>query len=133
MDVLTTIHQFTGYAVTLAVLVVALLAFGRARDAREFTPGPYVLAAVLLDVQVLIGLAIYGMNQYWEHPSALLRYAHPLLALAALAAAHIGVRRGRNQQMAVDAHQAAGRGLLIALVLVFGAVMTATLGTRGLV
>jgi hypothetical protein len=60
------------------------------------------------------------------------RYVHPVLALLALVVAHAGIKRGRGQQMAVEAHQAAGRGLLIALILVFGAVMTATVGVRGL-
>lgn len=131
MEVVTTIHQLTGYVVAVVVLVAAAVAFGRARDAREFTPGPYVAAVVLLDLQVLVGLTIYGMDQYWEHPSALLSYAHPALALIALAAAHIGLKRGRGQQMAVDAHRAAGRGLLIALVFVLGAVVASTLGVRG--
>ncbi|MFA9445376.1 hypothetical protein [Egicoccus sp. AB-alg6-2] len=133
MDVVTTIHQFTGYVVAAVVLVAVVAAFGRARDAREFAAGPYVAAAVLLDIQVLVGLVIYGMGQYWDHPSALLRYVHPVLALLALVAAHVGVKRGRRQQMAVDAHQAAGRGLLVALVLVFGAVMASTLAVRGIV
>lgn len=132
MDVLTTIHQFTGYVVAIVVLVAAAVAFGRARDAREFTAGPYVLAAVLLDIQVLLGLAVYGMDGYWEHPSMLLRYVHPVLALLAVVSAHVGLRRARGQQMAVDAHQAAGRGLVIALILVFGAVMTSTMAVRGI-
>ncbi|MFA9428851.1 hypothetical protein [Egicoccus sp. AB-alg2] len=132
MDVLAAIHQGTGYLVAVIVLVVAGVAFGRARDAREFTPGPYAFAAVMLDLQVLLGLAVYGMGQYWEHPSALLRYVHPVLAVLALVAAHLGVKRGRRQRMAVAAHQAAGRGLVVALVLAFGAVLTATVGARGI-
>lgn len=133
MDVLTTIHQFAGYVVALVVLVAAVVAFGRARDAREFTAGRYVAASVLLDIQVLIGLAVYGMDGYWEHPSMLLRYVHPALALVALVAAHVGIKRARGQQMAVDAHHAAGRGLVLALILVFGAVMTSTLAVRGII
>jgi hypothetical protein len=101
VDLLATIHQYTGYAIVLVVLVLAVLGFGRAKDAREFTPGPYVIGAVLLDIQVLAGLVLYGMGGYWEHPSALVRYLHPRLALLALVAAHVGVKRARGQQMAV--------------------------------
>ncbi|GGI04477.1 hypothetical protein [Egicoccus halophilus] len=133
MDILTTIHQFAGYVIALVVLASATAAFGRAHDAREFTAGPYVAAAVLLDVQVTLGLVIYGVGGYWDHASPLLRYVHPLLAVLALVAAHVGVRRGRAQRMAAEAHQAAGRGLLVALVLVFGAVMASTVGVRGLI
>jgi len=132
VEILTRVHQGLGYVVALAVLTVVVVAFTQARDAREFTPGAYVAAAVLLDIQVLGGLVIYGMGQYWEHDSALLTYVHPTLAILALVAAHVGVKRARGHRMAVDAHQAAGKGLLIALVLVFGAVMAATLGVRGI-
>ena len=134
MDVLIATHQGTGYLVAVIVLVVAAMAFGRARDAREFTPGPYVLAAVSLDLQVLLGLAVYGMGGFFgEGVSPLVQYVHPVLAILALVTAHVGLKRARRQQMAVAAHQAAGRALVLALVLVFGAVLTATVGARGLV
>ena len=63
---------------------------------------------MLLDIQVLLGLAVYGMDGYWEHPSVLLRYVHPALALLALVVAHVSIKRARGQQMAFDAHQAPG-------------------------
>jgi hypothetical protein len=128
VDVLATIHQYTGYAIVLVVLVLAVLGFGRAKDAREFTPGPYVIGAVLLDIQVLAGLVLYGMGGYWEHPSALVRYLHPALALLALVAAHVGVKRARGQQMAVDAHRGAARALVLALLLVVAAIGAVSVG-----
>jgi hypothetical protein len=129
VEVLATIHQYTGYAVALVVLGSAVVAFGKAKDAREFTPGPYVLAAVLLDIQVLVGLVLYGGQQVWamDEPSALLAYVHPAVAVLALVSAHVGIKRARGQRMAVDAHRAAGRGLVIALLLVLAAIASSSL------
>lgn len=125
-NALETIHQFTGYAVGLVVLISAFAAFGRAKDAREFSPGPYVLAVVLLDIQVLLGLALYGMGGYWDAAPAI-AYVHPSLALLALVVGHLSLRRARGHRMAVDAHRTAGRGLVIALVLVAAAIVVATI------
>jgi hypothetical protein len=130
VELLATIHQYVGYAIVLVVLVSAGLGFGRAKDAREFTPGPYVAGAVLLDIQVLAGLILYGIGSYWEHPSALVRYLHPALAILALVAAHAGLKRARRQQMAVDAHRGAARALVLALVLIVAAIGVVSVGVR---
>jgi hypothetical protein len=130
VELLATIHQYVGYAIVLVVLVSAGLGFGRAKDAREFTPGPYVVGTVLLDIQVLAGLILYGIGSYWEHPSALVRYLHPALAILALVAAHAGLKRARRQQMAVDAHRGAARALVLALVLIVAAIGAVSVGLR---
>jgi heme A synthase len=124
-DTLFEIHRGVGYVVALVVLVSALMAFSRAKDAREFSKGPYVGAMVLVDIQVLLGLVLYGVDGYWE-ADAMIAYVHPLLALGALGAGHALVGRARKQQMAVEAHRTAGRGLVIAFVLVLAAVVVAT-------
>jgi hypothetical protein len=130
VELLATIHQYVGYGIVLVVLVSAGLGFGRAKDAREFTPGPYVVGTVLLDIQVLAGLILYGIGSYWEHPSALVRYLHPALAILALVAAHAGLKRARRQQMAVDAHRGAARALVLALVLIVAAIGAVSVGVR---
>jgi hypothetical protein len=130
VELLATIHQFVGYAIVLVVLVIAVMGFGRAKDAREFTPGPYVLATVLLDIQVLAGLILYTIGSYWEHDSALVTYVHPGLALLALITAHVGLKRARRQQMAVDGHRGASRALLLALLLIVGAIGAISVGIR---
>jgi hypothetical protein len=43
---------------------------------------------------------------------------HPVLAVAALCVGHALLSRAKGTQMAVDAHRTAGRGLLLALLLV---------------
>ena len=126
-DMLFQIHMWFGYVVAAVVLVSAALGFGRANDAREFAKGPYSGAMVLLDIQVLLGLVLYGMAQYWE-ADPLIAYVHPTLALVALAAGHAMVGRARKQQQVVDAHRTAARGLLTALVFVAAAIVVAVIG-----
>lgn len=118
-------HRGLGYLLVLVLLVTIVLAFGKARDAREFTAGPFVGATIFLDVQVLLGLAYYGIERYWENPSAMIAYVHPALALTALVVAHIALRKARAEAMAVAAHRKVARGLIISLVLVVAGVAVA--------
>ena len=124
-DVLVGIHPWLGYLVSLVMLVTAYMAFGRAKDAREFMPGPFVGAMVLLDIQVLLGLVIYALGAAWES-RAEIAFVHPVLAILALAVGHAALKRARAERMAVDAHRTAGRGLIGALVLVLLSIAVAS-------
>ncbi len=127
VDILFEAHRGVGYLVVVVLLVSAWLASGRAKDAREFSKGPYAGAMVLLDIQVLLGLVLYGVAQSWE-ADPLIAYVHPVLALVALGVGHALVGRAGKQQQVVDAHRTAGRGLVAALVLTVAAVVVATIG-----
>lgn len=118
---LLTLHPWLGYLVSLVLLLVALTAFRRAKDAAEFRPGMYVAAMVLLDILVLTGLIIYGVTGAWDARPEI-AYLHPTAALVALAVGHALLGRAKRTQMAVDAHRSAGRGLLAALVLLLVAI-----------
>ncbi|MEX0952980.1 MAG: hypothetical protein WDZ26_04035 [Nitriliruptoraceae bacterium] len=120
-DVLLQIHPWFGYAVSLAVLVVAVMTFSRARDSREFLPGPIVGALVALDIQVLLGIVLYGMGGAWDARPEI-AYLHPLIAIIALGVGHASLKRAKGHQMAVEANRTAARGLVIALLLVFVAI-----------
>lgn len=119
-ELLLTIHPWLGYLVTVVVLVVAFMAFGRAKDAREFVATPFSVAMILLDVQVLLGIVLYGVGGYWDldvtRPE--IAFVHPALGLLALIIGHAGLRRARREQMAVDAHRKIGRALVTAFVVV---------------
>lgn len=120
------IHRGFGYLVAVALLVSALLAFGRAKDAREFSKGPYTGVVVALDIQVLLGLVLYGIDGYWD-ASPLIAYVHPALALVALGLGHAMVGRASRHQQVVDGHRTAGRGLMLALVFVLAGIVVATI------
>ncbi|MEX0868197.1 MAG: hypothetical protein WD011_00860 [Nitriliruptoraceae bacterium] len=120
-SLLQTVHPWLGYIMVAALLVAAAVAFNRAKYAREYRPGVFVLVMVAVDVQVLLGLLIYGLTSSWESRPEI-AYLHPLVGLVALGAGHAALRRARNEQMAVDANRAAGRGMLATLVLILIAI-----------
>lgn len=117
-DTLFTIHRISGYVVFVVVLIAAFAAFNRARNAQAFEAAVFSVTAVLLDIQVLLGIALYGSGQYWEGDAPLIQYVHPIVMLVALVAAHVGLGRARREQMAADAHRLVGRWFVIATVLV---------------
>lgn len=117
-DTLFTIHRISGYVVFVVVVIAAFAAFNRARNAQAFEAAVFSVTAVLLDIQVLLGIALYGSGQYWEGDAPLIQYVHPIVMLVALVAAHVGLGRARREQMAADAHRLVGRWFVIATVLV---------------
>ena len=119
------IHRWLGYLVALVVLAAAFVAFSRARDGREFDGSPYRLAMGLLTLQLLIGLALYGIGGYWEGRPEI-AYVHPVLAIVAVGVGHALVGRARKQQPAAEAYRSAGLGLVLALVFVVLAIGVAS-------
>jgi hypothetical protein len=114
---LADVHPWLGYLVSVVVLGAAMIAFRSAKDASEFRPGPYSLAMVLLDIHVTLGIVLYAVGGYWDARPEI-AYLHPVLALAALGVGHALLARAKRTQMAVEAHRTAGRGLLLALLLI---------------
>lgn len=119
------VHEWLGYLVSIVLLVTIFVAYRRAREMREFRPQAFVFVAIALDVQVLLGILRYALDGFWSD-RAEIAYIHPVLALAALAVAHVFLRRARSAKMAVDANRLAGRGMLIALLLVIAAIGVAS-------
>lgn len=124
-DVLFTVHQFLGYALSVAVLLTASVAFGRAKNGQEFTAGLYRAVFGVLTLHVLLGIALYATRQAWDGVP-LIAYVHPALGVLALGIGQAMLGRARRTQMAVDAHRLAGRGLLVTLVLILGAIGVAS-------
>lgn len=124
-DLLFTVHQALGYLVSVVVLATAVTAFGRAKNAQEFTSGLYRAAFGLLTLQVVFGILLYGLDGYWN-AAPMLAYVHPILGVAALGAGQAMLGRARKTQMAADAHRLAGRGLVVALVLILAAIGVAS-------
>jgi hypothetical protein len=117
---LRTVHSNLGYLVVLVVLVAAAVAL-RA-PAQPPVSRLSSLTMVLLDVHVTIGIVLYVVGAYWTSDDALLAYAHPLLAVAALGVGHAGLARARRAGSA----RVAGQGLMGAFGLVVAAVFVAS-------
>jgi hypothetical protein len=125
VQTLLVVHQWTGYLVTVLVLLAAFVAFGRAKDAREFEPGLFRAVFALMALQIVLGLVLYAVDGYWDAPP-LIAYVHPALAVLAIGIGQMLLGRARKTQMAVDAHRLAGRGLLLSFVFVVAAVGVAS-------
>lgn len=121
LSTLSLIHTNLGYLVFLVVLVATLLAF------RSGTPDAPVtrltsLSMVLLDIHVSVGIVFYVVGQWWA-ADLLIAVVHPVLAIAALAAGHIGIGRARRERNP----RLAAVGLAGALVLVTAAIGVASI------
>lgn len=125
LEILLLSHRYTGYVVSVLVLVAALIAFKRAKDGREFEAGLFRGTYILLSLQVLLGIVLYGLDGYWN-AAPLIAYVHPVLGIVALGAGQALLGRARKTQMAADAHRLAGRGLVISLVFVLAAIGVAS-------
>ncbi|MFA9445548.1 hypothetical protein [Egicoccus sp. AB-alg6-2] len=129
-EVFTTAHQLLGYLVALVVLAFAVVGFAE-RRATAYEARMFVIPAIAIDVQVLGGLAIYTIGGYWDHPSWLVRILHPLLAISALVVTHVMIARARRADAVLAARRTASIGLLLALMLIAGAIAAVSAGVRG--
>lgn len=120
-DVLFQVHRALGYGISVLVLIAAFVAFGRAKNGQEFTAGLYRGVYGLLALHVLLGIVLYAVLGSWD-TEALVAYVHPVLGVIALGAGQALLGRARRMQMAADAHRAAGRALVVTLVLVLAAI-----------
>jgi heme A synthase len=113
---LSAIHSNLGYLVFLVVLVATLLAF------RPRADGPPVsrltsVTMILLDIHVTLGIILY-LTGGWYTADILVSVAHPVLALAALGAGHVGIGRARREHNP----RLAAKGMAAALVLITAAI-----------
>jgi heme A synthase len=115
-DVLQLIHTNAGYLVFVILLVATFLAF-RTADGAPPVSRLTSLTMVLLDIHVTIGIILYVVGE-WYGASFLVAVAHPVLALAALAAGHVGIGRARRESNP----RLAATGMAAALVLVTAAI-----------
>ena len=124
-NILQDVHPWIGYVTSVVLLVTALVAFKRAKDAREFNAGVFSAALGLLEFQFLLGIVLYAIGRYWEAAPEL-AYIHPALALLAVGLGRSMLGRAKKTQMAVEAHRKAGRALIFALVFTLLAVGVAS-------
>lgn len=114
--VLQLIHTNVGYLVYVLVLVATVLAFRTAAGAppvSRFT----LLTMVLLDIHVSLGIVLYVVGGYYG-ANLLVAVAHPVLAIAALGAGHVGIGRARRE----SSPRLAATGMATTLVLITAAI-----------
>jgi hypothetical protein len=99
MDVLVSIHSLLRWVVlaaALVALVVAALAWlGSATTDRQGRLATLIFV-VSIDVQVIVGILIYLLGNFWLYPNTQIRIEHPVMMLLALAVSHLAAARARR-------------------------------------
>jgi heme A synthase len=119
-DVLQLVHTNAGYLIYVVLLVATLLAFRTGEGVPPVSRFSSV-TMVLLDIHVTLGIVLYLVGG-WYGASFLIAVAHPVLAIAALGAGHVGLGRARRESNPRNA----AKGLAAALVLVTAAIGVAS-------
>lgn len=123
MSTLVTVHSLYRWVVLGALLLAAAYGFVRFAQRSGWNAGsdrPVALTAVLLDLQVALGIVLWIGQRTWEGGVYFLAI-HPGVMLAGLAVAHVAVARARRRR-ARASFLIAGVGLLVALALVVAGV-----------
>ena len=125
MQILLGLHSLWRWVV-LIVVVVALIRgiVGWVRG------GPWtgtdrtlsLLTTSAIDIQVVIGLLLYGVAQAWKGQTAFIAYLHPLIMIVALVIVHLASARAKRLDSPVARHRTFTIGLIVALVLITGAI-----------
>ena len=121
MDALVSIHSVLRWVVLLAAVVslAVALAGWLGSSAPERTTRQAMLAyAVSLDIQVLIGIVIWVLGNYWQSNIRQFKFEHPLTMLVALIVAHVAAARARRAHGPVAAARVRAIGTAVSLVLI---------------
>lgn len=134
MDLTSTLadgHRLLGYLVLAGLVGSTGLALTRDRAGAAYEDGLPKLVGLLLAIQVLFGLMLYGAGGYWD-VGAGVAYAHPVLMIGAVGLA--GAATARARRAAEDAEvDGGGWGEIarlhgIATLVVVGGILTAMSG-----
>ena len=121
MDTLVSAHSLLRWFVLLAALaaIVVTLVGWVGPGLPEATTRRTMLAyAIILDVQVLLGIVIWVTGNYWAGGGHQFQLEHPLIMLIALAVAHIAAARARRASSAFRAARIRAIGVIVSLALI---------------
>lgn len=123
MDTLVTIHSLYRWLVLVALVAggaAGILANARGRDWDRGADRPYALVAVLVDIQIGLGIVLWLFGRGWEK-GLFFAAIHPITMLLAVGVVHAAVARARALASR-RSHLVAGVGTLVALALVIAGI-----------
>lgn len=120
METLVEVHSGVRWLVLLALLAGAVVGIYRARVGASWEPGVFQIGVIALDIQVLIGIVIWIIDDAWSE-TFFYKIIHPGFMLIALAVAHVGLvlAKRRNDDRS---NMLAGGSFILALVLITAAI-----------
>ncbi len=99
MPAILTLHSIWRWVVLLAsaaAIIKALVGWFGQQAWAEWDDRLGMFYTLAIDIQVLLGLILYIVEQRWRGPDPFFTYIHPLVMIIALALAHIGRSRTRK-------------------------------------
>lgn len=124
MGAIVGLHSLWRWVVLIVVtvaLVRGLIGWLRGGDWTSGDRTLALLATTAIDIQVLIGLLVYGMRQHWQS-GPFLAYVHPTVMIIALIVAHIFSARAKRATTPVAKHRTLAIGLLVTMFLITAAI-----------
>lgn len=103
--------------------LVAGVGLGVSRHLKReaWQPNLFTAVVAVLDIQVLLGAAIYIVDDGWDQ-GTFIGLIHPLVMIAAVAVAHVGMVWARNDATSEQANRIIGYSLFVSLILVILAI-----------
>lgn len=92
LEVLVDGHRWLGYLMFVLVIASVVVAMVRARNTARYDEGLPRLVGLVLALQVVYGLVVYGIGGYWD-AAPLQAYVHPLLMVGAVGLAGVATAR----------------------------------------
>src|SRR5262245_53999743 len=92
MDFLVGLHSLWRWVVLIAVVVAFVRGVVGWLRGGAWTENDRTLVLVttsVLDIQFLLGLAVYTIGKFWQKDDAFQAYIHPLVMIAAIIVVHV--------------------------------------------
>lgn len=124
MGALVGVHSLWRWVVLIVMtvaLVRALIGWLRGGDWTSGDRTLALLATTTIDIQVVLGLLVYGIRQHWQS-GPFLAYVHPAVMIIALIVAHIFSARAKRASTPVAKHRTLAIGLFLTLFLITAAI-----------
>jgi hypothetical protein len=125
MQVLLGLHSLWRWVVLIVVVVAlirGIIAWARGGPWTRADRTLGLLTTSAIDIQVVLGLLLYGISQYWKGQSTFIAYIHPLVMIVALVIVHLANVRAKRLDSPIARHRTFTIGLIIALLLITAAI-----------
>ena len=127
MQTLVGLHSLWRWVVLLVVVIAFVRGVIGWLRGGAWTGNDRILTLVAvgaLDIQLLLGLAVYGAGRHWDtaNSSTFIASIHPLVMIVAIAIAHVTSSRIRRTEPPNAKFRTLAIGLFIALFLITAAI-----------